>query len=98
MGVVEISSGNHITMSDLLHGVESLGVSAFLHEPSRRLWAEENQDSEGYGGDECGSKLESPCDRSDIFDNGIGTELQYIPGRTKEMNSRETQEDTESGP
>lgn len=86
-------------MSNLLHGVESLGVSAFLHEPSRRLWAEEDQDSEGNGGDEGGSKLESPCDRPNIFDNGIGTELQYISGRTnKEINPRESQEDTECGP
>lgn len=80
MGVVEISSCDDLAVSELLHRVKCLLVLALLHEPSRRLGAEEDQDSKRDGGDEGGTELESPCDRSDIFDNGVGTRGQIMPG------------------
>lgn len=63
-------------MSQSLERVECLLVFALLHEPSRRLGAEEDQDGEWDGGDECGSELESPCDSSDVLDDCVGTVCQ----------------------
>lgn len=80
MGVVEISSGDNLAVSEPLHRVKCLLVLALLHEPSRGFGAEEDQDGKRDGGDECGSELESPGDRSDVLDDGVGTRGQIMPG------------------
>jgi hypothetical protein len=73
MGVVKISGGNDLTMSEPLEGGEGLLVSTLLHEPSRGLGAEEDEDGERDSGNESRTELKSPSDISNVLDNGIGT-------------------------
>ena len=75
-------------MSQSLELVECLLVLALLHEPSRGLGAEEDQDSKRDGGDECGTELKSPCDSPDILDNCVGTDYKPSMWRVKERHTR----------
>jgi hypothetical protein len=45
-----------------------------LHEPARRLGAEEDADREDEGGNERGAELQAPCDLGNVLDNDIGAE------------------------
>lgn len=60
----------------LQHGLESLFMAIILHEPSRRLRAEENADSEDERWDERRAKLETPSNATGVLDYDIGAETQ----------------------
>lgn len=98
VGVVHIPGSNDLAVSQLLERDERLLVSTLLHEPSGGLWAKEDQNGEWNGGDKCGSELETPCDISNVFDNGIGADSSVEVHRYGQPDSRESKEDTESGP
>ena len=60
----------------LQHGLESLGVAPILHQPSRRLRAEEDADSEDEGRDKSGAKLKTPSNVARVLDDDVGAEAQ----------------------
>lgn len=74
--VVVVSSGNNGRSSQAVHGPEAFGDLAVLHEPTRRLGTEPDTATEDEGGDEGGTKLQTPGDGASVFDNDIGTESQ----------------------
>lgn len=51
-------------------------MAIILHEPSRRLRAEENADSEDERWDERRAKLETPSNATGVLDYDIGAETQ----------------------
>lgn len=58
--------------AQLTHGAETLGVLVMFHEPTRRLWTEENANHEKEGGDEGRAKLQTPSDVASVLDDNIG--------------------------
>ena len=74
--VIEVSCGDDGVSSQTIHRLETFGVLVVLHEPARRLGAEEDTDEEDKGGDECRPELEAPGDATGVFDDDVCAETQ----------------------
>jgi hypothetical protein len=74
--VVVVSGCNDRVCAQNVHGLETLGVTAVLHEPTGRFRAEEDTDCQNERWNEGRSKLKAPCDRSGVFDDHVGAEAQ----------------------
>ena len=72
MGIVHVASGDERSVAEFAHGLEGLGVSTLLHQPSGRLGTHKDHDGEGDGGDEGRTELETPRDGTRVLDDGIG--------------------------
>jgi len=62
--------------SKLAHGLPGFGVSAVLHEPTRRLRAEVDAGGEDKGRDKCRAKFKTPGNLADILENDIGAKAE----------------------
>lgn len=62
--------------SQARHGAVSLCVVAVLHEPTRRLGAEPNTQTEEERWNECRAELETPGDIAGVHDDAVGRETQ----------------------
>lgn len=72
--VVVVSRSDDWVCTDLQEGLEGLGVSPVLHQPTGRFRAKVDTDDEDKGGDEGGSELQAPGDIAGVFDDDVGAE------------------------
>lgn len=76
VGVVKVPRGNDGMGSETQHGAEPLVVLVVLHEPPRRLGAEEDAQHEDKGRDEGRAELQAPGVVAHVLDNDVGREAQ----------------------
>ena len=76
MNVVEVSSSLDIVESKKAQRSVCVGVSVFLHQPTGRLWAEEDTNDERDGWDHGRSELETPGDFSGSGNDQVGSETK----------------------
>jgi len=74
--VVVISCANDGMRTQSSHRLETLSDFSVLHQPTRRFGAEENTAHQNERWDEGRSKLETPCDARDIFDDDVCAEAE----------------------
>lgn len=74
--VVVISGGNDGVRSQARHGTVSLCILAVLHEPTRRLRAEPDTETENERWDECRTELKTPGDGAGSHDDAVRRETQ----------------------
>lgn len=69
--VVHVAGALDGVVSELDHGLPSLGVAVLLHQPTRRLGAEIDEAHERNSGDEWSAEHESPVDIGDAEDGEV---------------------------
>ena len=76
MGVVQVSGGLERSIAKLQERLVRLSIPTLLHQPARRLWYERDAETERDGGDECGSELKTPGNRTSVHDAEISHETE----------------------
>lgn len=62
--------------SQPLHRSEPLGMLPMLHQPTRRLGAEKDTNTEEKRRDKGGAELQAPGDSAGVLDNDVGAEAE----------------------
>lgn len=85
IGVVVVTGRDNGVSAKTVHGAETLGNLSVLHQPTRRLGAEEDADGEEQGGDEGRAELKTPSDLGNVLDDNVGAEAQEDTGDDPEL-------------
>lgn len=74
--VVVVAGRDDGVRAELAHRLKALGNLSVLHEPTGRLGAEEDTDSENERGDEGGTELKTPGNFASVLDDDVGAETE----------------------
>lgn len=74
--VVVVAGRNDGMVAQPTHGAEAFGNMTLFHEPTRRLGAEEDSQSQEEGGNERRTQLETPGNVTRVLDDDVGGESQ----------------------
>lgn len=74
--VVVVTCGNDGMGTQPLHRAEAFGDITLLHEPTRRLGAEEDASTQDERRNERRAQLETPGNVTSVFDNDVGGKSQ----------------------
>lgn len=79
MNVDHVTRSLNTIVSEAEKGAQSMWIAVLLHEPTRRLWAEEDTDRQRKGRDECRPKLQAPRNVARVSDGDVCDEACKDP-------------------